>query len=98
MLNRIKMEVKMHLITLTFLLVLHVVAFGAVSYVFLPKGYMYNSWKFVESSAISYLNPDMPLEFKYQGEMMKATAGRLEEGAYRYCAGNSSQIWKIFLS
>ena len=79
MLNRIKMEVKMHLLTLLFLIVMHIIAFMTISYVYMPRENWYYALKYAESSAVSYVNPNMPLEIEYRGKMMKSTAKTLEE-------------------
>ena len=55
MLNRIKMELKMHLFTLLFFVVIQAIAFSAVSYVFIPKGCAYYALKYVEASAAASL-------------------------------------------
>ena len=79
MLNRIKMEVKMHLLTLLFLIVMHIIAFMTISYVYMPRENWYYALKYAESSAVSYVNPNMPLEIEYQGKMMKSIAQPIAE-------------------
>ena len=96
-LNRIKMELKMHLLTLLFLIAIHVVTFSAVSYVFLPKGYTYYGLKYVEANAVSLIFPKGPLELEYEGKTYKVAARELKDALTNVADETFHMLWKYFL-
>jgi type IV conjugative transfer system coupling protein TraD len=97
MLNRIKMELKMHLLTLLFFIVIQAVTFSAVSYVFLPKGYGYYALKYVEASAVSSLFPKSVIAIEYEGETYRLPPGRLKEALTDVAEETLHKLWKYFL-
>jgi type IV conjugative transfer system coupling protein TraD len=96
-LNRIKMDLKMQLVTLLALIVLHVITFIAVCYIFLPKGYAYYAGKYVESSAMYSLFPNASVEIEYQGETRKLPAGGLKEALTNIAQDTGHKLLKYFL-
>jgi type IV conjugative transfer system coupling protein TraD len=91
------MELKMHLLTLLLLIIMHVIAFIAVSYVYMPKKNMYYAFKYAESGAASYLFPDSVLEIEYQAETYKLPAGKLKEALSDVWEQSLRRLLKYFL-
>ena len=95
-LNRIKMELKMHLVTLLFLVVLHLITFFAVSYVFLPKGYIYYAAKYIHSSILSSSSPNVPLEIECEGETYKIPAVQLKKALTDVARETGNKLMRYF--
>ena len=95
-LNRIKMELKMHLVTLLFLVVLHLITFFAVSYVFLPKGYIYYAAKYIHSSILSSSSPNAPLEIECEGETYKIPAVQLKKALTDVARETGNKLMRYF--
>ena len=95
-LNRIKMEVKMYLVTLLFLIVLHLLAFFAVSYAFLPEGSIYYVAKYIRSSMLAPLSPNLPIDFEYEGETHKIPAAQLKKALTDFAEETEQKLWKYF--